>query len=806
MAQLSPVPEKHLYLPSGAAGQPGLSELEGGSFAEYLGALRRRYWVILLVTAIGLALAAFKVRTTERPFVSKAVVEIASEDGAGPTGGLAGLAASLGGGGTSLDSHVEIIRSRALLGQVVDSLGLRLTREVPDLWRTEYQPVGYLEGVRIAPDATAASLELGFDREGYRVQAGGSEAAAAYGAPVEVGGVRFTVPSHPGMDELTLWVVSEKAAVDELLEHLRAFPRERTNIVDVVVTGYDPLVTEKIANVTAEVYRRHSSRRSRVQAERRREFVEEQLRTGEALLADAQNRLTEHRRSESLFSTRAEMMTGQVQRGELELQRAELDANRQIYGRLLAQLQGSRRAPADVIRTIVANPELSANPTILGLYERLSRYEATRDSLATGPYRVSASNPDLQRTDSLIAIARNGLVEATRSHVEWLDARIRGLDAISARSDSTMRRLAGAEPEELRLMLEVESFGEAVKQLREKYYTAGIAEAAGEEKVAFLDRALPGEPTGSGPVRSLAFGLIFGVMVGAGGAIALDGLKRSIRKRGELERILRVPELGVIPRSRGIGEGARLRIPGITGSGRSLPAASPDTLAAVQVYSTSAEAYRTLRTNLIFAQSGKELRSLVVTSPSGSEGKTTTAANVAVAFAQQGTRVLLVDCDFYRARLHQVFGVQNSPGLSGLLLGTDTLEQVVRPTGLERVSLIPAGPLPPVNPTDLLGGDVMRMILDSLAGEFDLVILDTPPVLTSANAPILGTQVDGVVLVVRAGRTTPDACREAVQQMSTVGARVLGAVLNDPDGALGHRRGYYDEAALNGASRNGRGG
>jgi capsular exopolysaccharide synthesis family protein len=807
MHELSSSPEKHLRLASGNGALRPDPEAEGSTFGEYAGALRRYYWVVLLTTVVGLALAAYKVMTTEQLFGSQASVEIGGEGSAMPTGGLAGIAATLGGGGAGgVSTDVEIIRSRVILGQVVDSLGLRLAREVPDLWRTEYHPVGIVDGVRIAPDATTEPLELAFGEEGVTVRSGGREASAPYGSPVEIGGVGFTVPTRPGgTDELSLQVIPHKSAVDRLLQNVMVYPRDNVNIVDIVVTGYDPAVTERIANVTAEKYQNYSSRKSRVQAERRREFVEEQLRTGETLLLDAQNRLTEHRKREGLFSARAEAMTGQVQRGEVELQRAELNADLQIYKSLLSQLQSTRRDRADVIRTIVSNPEMSANPTVLALYDRLTKYESVRDSLTTGQYRAAATNPDLQRTDSLISLNRNALIEATRNHVEWLEARVRGMDVITQRSDSTIRKLAGAEPEEMRLMMEVESFGEAVKTLREKYYTAGIAEASGEEKVAFLDRALPGEPAGSGPVRSLVFGLIFGVMVGAGGAVALDGLNRSIRKRGELERVLHVPELAVIPQVRALAGARRLRIPGMAGAnGRALPAAGrPELLPAVQVYSSGAEAYRTLRTNLIFAQAGQEgLRSVVVTSPNGSEGKTTTAANLAIAFAQQGMRVLVVDCDFYRARLHQVFGVANSPGLADLLLGTVAVEQVVRPTSIERVSVIPAGPLPPVNPTDLLGGDVMRSLLASLSGDFDLVVLDTPPVLTNANAPILATQTDGVVLVVRAGQTDRDSAREAMQQLATVGARVLGTVLNDPDATLVQRKGYYD-AALAGAG-NGR--
>ncbi|HEX2093825.1 MAG TPA: polysaccharide biosynthesis tyrosine autokinase [Longimicrobiaceae bacterium] len=788
MSHLSSPPEKHLYLPAGAGRTE--AEEEGTNLAEYLGALRRRSGVVLLVTTLGVLMAVYKVMTTERLYSSTAVIEIAGESSS-PTGGLAGLAASLGAGGT-LDSHVEIIRSRGLLGQVVDSLGLRLERRVPNLWRSTPEPTGIVDAVRIAPNATTDALELQFTEQGVRVKSGSAETSAAYGEPLQIRGVGFVVPEQPAVEEVSLWVVPKKVAVDRLIEHVRAYPRQRTNIVDVVVTGYDPVITERVANITAELYQRYSTRRSREEAERRRRFVEEQLVKGEALLRGAQNRLTEHRRRERLYSTRAELMAGQSERKEIDLQRSELDAERRMYRSLLSQLQRPGHNQDNVIRTIVSSPGISANQTVYGMYERLARHEAARDSLTSGPWRRSVENPDVQRVDSLISISRERLLGATRSHIEWLDARIQGLDAITARSDTSMQRLAGAEPEELRLMLEVESYGDAVKTLREKYYSVGIVEAAGEEKISFLDNALPGMPAGSGPVHSLLFGFVFSLMIGCGGAIALDSLSRSIRKRGELERILRVPELGVIPRVR-LGSPAQrmLRLPGRFGNGRSGRGSGPELLTVMQLYSDGAEAYRTLRTNLVFAQNSHPLRSVVITSPSGSEGKTTTAANLAVTFAQQGMRVLLVDCDFYHARLHRTFDVPRGPGLSELLLGTVAVEQTIRKTEIERVSLIPAGPLPPVNPADLLGGDVVRSLIQSLSEEFDFIVFDAPPVLTTAHATVLATQADGALLVTRAGQTDRDSARDAVQQLLAVGARVLGTVLNDPDATISQRRGYY---------------
>jgi len=207
--------------------------------------------------------------------------------------------------------------------------------------------------------------------------------------------------------------------------------------------------------------------------------------------------------------------------------------------------------------------------------------------------------------------------------------------------------------------------------------------------------------------------------------------------------------------------------------------------------SSGAEAYRTLRTNLIFSQAVQSLRTIVVTSAAPSKGKTTTAANLAVSFAQQGMRVLIVDCDLRRARLHKMFGVPREPGLTECMLGQYEHDAVTRETAVPGLYVLASGQLPP-NPSELLGGDRMRKTLQALGGAFDLVILDTPPLLAASDAAILSTLCDGVVLVVRAGVTEAEAGRQAMQQLASVGARVVGAVLNDPDAKVQHYGGYYN--------------
>jgi capsular exopolysaccharide synthesis family protein len=294
----------------------------------------------------------------------------------------------------------------------------------------------------------------------------------------------------------------------------------------------------------------------------------------------------------------------------------------------------------------------------------------------------------------------------------------------------------------------------------------------------------------------MALGLILGLIVGVGLAVVVDGMNTSIRRRDDLEKMLNVPGLAVIPRflpSETRGQRLSRVLPGKSRNGTNGKRATQRAQGLVTVHdarSSSAEAYRTLRTNLIFSQAVQTLRTLVVTSPAPSEGKTTTAANLAVSFAQQGMRVLLVDCDLRRSRIHKMFGVPREPGMTELILGQQDIDSVARETSVPGLYILPSGILPP-NPSELLGGDRMRKTLASLSEAFDLIVIDTPPLLAASDAAILATITDGVVLVVRAGVTEVEAGQQAIAQLQSVGARVVGAVLNDPDSKLQQYGGYY---------------
>lgn len=200
------------------------------------------------------------------------------------------------------------------------------------------------------------------------------------------------------------------------------------------------------------------------------------------------------------------------------------------------------------------------------------------------------------------------------------------------------------------------------------------------------------------------------------------------------------------------------------------------------------EAYRTLRTNLSFYSLDRPLRSLVVTSPAAGEGKSTVAANLAVTMAQSGRRTILVDCDLRRPTLHELFDLPAEPGFTNLVL-EQVSEPPLQPTGVENLWLLAGGPKPP-NPADLLGAERVDHIIALLSSKADIVLFDAPPVVAVTDAAILGAKVDGILLVIQAGKTRRDHSERAKELLDKAKVRIVGVTLtNAPkDSAIGE---YY---------------
>ena len=283
----------------------------------------------------------------------------------------------------------------------------------------------------------------------------------------------------------------------------------------------------------------------------------------------------------------------------------------------------------------------------------------------------------------------------------------------------------------------------------------------------------PTAPVGPQRNRNIIIAFLISLAAGIGLAFLLDYLDDSVRTSDDVGRHLGLPTLALIPHESGMDKAKRRLLPGKNGE-----TASTALITLEDNRSAMAEAYRHLRTSLLFSSAGKPPQTILVTSAQPAEGKTTTAINTAVTLTQAGADVVIIDCDLRRPRLHSHFDLENTVGITNYLSGERNTENLLKSfPGLPNLKVITSGPIPP-NPAELLSSNEMKNLLQFLKGNFKHVIIDSPPAISFTDAAILSTQVDGVVLVALSGKSSIHLMRRFKQRLANIGARIYGVVLN----------------------------
>jgi len=334
-----------------------------------------------------------------------------------------------------------------------------------------------------------------------------------------------------------------------------------------------------------------------------------------------------------------------------------------------------------------------------------------------------------------------------------------------------------------------------------------VSSSANAITATVWERAVvPGEPVTPKPMRNGLLALALGLALGIGLAFLLEYVDDSWNSPEEMERVSGAPTFGIIPGFKGSKTqkgGSVAQSPLKTGLRRAGKEAETDELAGRLVtvldpMSAAAEAYRTLRTNLIYALLDDPPKVIVLTSPGPGEGKSTTCANLGVVLAQAGKNTLILDCDFRKPVIHRLFGLRNLHGLVDVLVGERKLQENWKEL-MEGLKVVTVGPIPP-NPTELLGTRRFSEFLASFREEFEYVLVDAPPLGLVSDPAILATQGDGVLLVVDAQNTRKGSVRQAIRSVETVGTNVLGTVMNNvkvsKDGYYAYNYGYgYSQGA-----------
>jgi capsular exopolysaccharide synthesis family protein len=365
---------------------------------------------------------------------------------------------------------------------------------------------------------------------------------------------------------------------------------------------------------------------------------------------------------------------------------------------------------------------------------------------------------------AFVTYQQNLAIRTTSAAEAQLSAQIRKLK----KEIHTLKRTAGTASEITALVNEEGTLGEQLSQLQ-------VNEAGNSAPVALIAPAVaPTSPSSPKPVQDGALGLVAGLGLGLGAAFLRENLDDALTSQDAAEQAAGSPVLAIVPL---VSSWKRRDRPLVISISRP---ASP-----------AAEAYRSLRTSLQFASQEREIRTVLVTSASSEEGKTTTLANLGAVFAQAGHRVVLVSCDLRRPRLGEFLGVDESAGLTTVLNGQHTLQDVVQPVTRDmRMCVLPAGP-PPPNPSELIDGPGMRDVFATLRENFDIVLIDSPPVLPVTDAVMLSRLTDTTLVVVAAGQTHKGELQRAAARLEQVNAPVSGLVLNEVRRLGSRAYGYY---------------
>lgn len=569
-----------------------------------------------------------------------------------------------------------------------------------------------------------------------------------------------------------------------LKAHLSLNPQPDTNLVHIVIEYPDPEKAALFADVIAQVYMEQNLERASTAAEQAlmeladvKDDYEQRKRANDEIVTTFRhenNLLGIDERYNSTLTSLGEVQTAW---NETHTARISADAEYQELRRL------QRAESWEPLVTHLAREDgildtmQASHMALVQEQIRLQiRYLPDHPAMMQVEAELEGSNEQLHQRAAEIISAKRAALDVLVRQESTLGERLKELE--DEVEDLERKRV------ELQILqTKAERDEELYKGLERRMSEVSLSRLVQANNITIIDRAIPSD----GPVRpnmpvNVMMALVLGLLGGAALSFLAEYLDNTVKSREDLERIVGVPMLGYVPR---IDPAEMEALP--SNRDRAI-------FVNARPRSSVAECLRSVRTNIMFRtqQHAGHLpfRTFLVTSAAPREGKSFMSSNLSTIVAMTGSRVLLIDADLRRPNIHRLFDVPNDVGLSNVLTGEMTLEQVIRPSHVPDLDIIVAGPIPP-NPAELLGSDRMKNIKSQIRG-YDVVLIDTPPVTIVADPLVLTPLADGLLLVVESNRTSKSLVTQAVSRLEEMSTRILGAVVNKLDvQRTGYGYNYY---------------
>ncbi len=583
---------------------------------------------------------------------------------------------------------------------------------------------------------------------------------------------------------------------------------ERTNLVNIRIKSTEPALAAKVANTLAAVFIEQDVKRETQGAKKTYEDLTNSIQELKNTVESQQQELLSYQSSSGLPLTGdkgQELNAGKLQTASSQLLAAK-DERRKIEAAYSAGLKanasgeifsvlGGNQAVQNMRRQI-AEKKANLESRIQELRTQIQDLTAKKSQLLaryTEEYKeVIAVTEEIKKRENILATTEKentAIIERDEKKIkqdvakEVLTGMAGELDAARKRENQLQQaydlEIAEANQQGVAttklttLMREIDTNRSLLDTYiqRQKEQELMISSSRPDNIKISTEAIVPVSPIGPNRSRNIIVAFLISLAAGIGLAFLLDYLDDSVKTSDDIGRLLRLPTLALIPHQSLLEK--RKLLPG-----KANPTGSSSLIALEDNRSAMAEAYRHLRTSLLFSSAGRPPKTILITSSQPSEGKTTTAINTAITLAQSGAEVVIIDCDLRRPRLHSHFNLENTNGLTNYLSGERNPSTLLKTyQTLPNLKIITSGPIPP-NPAELLSSNEMKNLLQYLKGNFKHIVIDSPPAISFTDAAILSTLVDGVVLVALAGKSSIHLMRRFKQRLGNIGAHIYGVVLN----------------------------
>ncbi len=772
----------HEY-PLGYAGGYEDEVLQGRrSLKQYLNIIYKRLPIILAISIIVTAAVAFY--SFRQPSIYQAQTELIIEPRKPEVTKKEAININFGNDQNYYNTQLQLLQNQDLMKRVVIALGLHRDANVMG-----DQNRGFLGGLRSlfsGPQKIASDNSL--------------PVVSDSSADGDAGKIQLTSEENARAETY--------AAI--LISGLKVEPVERTNIVNISITNANPVLAAKVVDKVAELFKKEDAERETAGAQKAYDDLKASIEELKATIAQEQNdQIAEMRdsglplqdkgselRAKNLEGLLTQWRDAQNETGKLQaMYTAAVNAGEK--GDILSVV-GDNKAIQDArsqnlkrqadLEKRIEDIDRKINEAQEKRQSLLAKYTPEYKDVKTEEARIRELQSQKERvnrevSEKIKAEGQKLEKNAEREVLASLRSQLASAEQREARQRSAYEKAAGianvegqAETKLTGLKREIESNQSLLDTYIQRQKEQELAlNTDRPNNITIHNKAVtPTTPIGPQRMRNILIAFLLSLTAGIGLAFLMDYLDDSVRTSDDVSRHLGLPTLALIPHYN-YNDKRALSLMQKNENGNSSTAAL---ITLEERHSPMAEAYRHLRTSLLFSSAGKPPQTILVTSSQPSEGKTTTAINTAITLAQADTDVVIIDCDLRRPRMHSHFGMENSQGLTNYLSGDKSTQNLIRASAdLPRLKIITSGPIPP-NPAELLGSNEMRNLLQFLKGRFKHVIIDSPPAISFTDAAILSTLVDGVVLVAMAGKSSIHLMRQFKMRTGNIGARIYGVVLN----------------------------